>query len=48
MIDTYSKNVLVKLYDRKNALVAADILNDKVKSLGLKEQEVRIMGLLTD
>ena len=29
-IDTYSKVTMVKLYDRKNALVAADALNDKV------------------
>ena len=29
-IDTYTKVALVKLYDRKNALVAADLLNDKV------------------
>src|SRR5689334_3143363 len=29
-IDTYSKVAQVKLYDRKNALVAADMLNDKV------------------
>jgi len=29
-IDTYSKVAMVKLYDRKNALVAADMLNDTV------------------
>lgn len=29
-IDTYSKVAMVKLYDRKNALVAADMLNDQV------------------
>ncbi len=29
-IDTYSKVGFAKLYDRKNALVAADTLNDKV------------------
>jgi len=29
-IDTYSKVAFAKLYDRKNALVAADMLNDKV------------------
>jgi transposase InsO family protein len=29
-IDTYSKVAVVKLYDRKNALVAADMLNDRV------------------
>jgi hypothetical protein len=28
-IDTYTKIAFCKLYDRKNALVAADILNDK-------------------
>ena len=30
VIDTYSKVAFAKLYDRKNALVAADVLNDKV------------------
>jgi hypothetical protein len=29
-LDTYSKVAFVKLYDRKNALVAADMLNDRV------------------
>jgi len=29
-IDTYSKTAHLKLYDRKNALVSADILNDRV------------------
>ena len=29
-IDTYSKLAFAKLYDRKNALVAADLLNDQV------------------
>jgi transposase InsO family protein len=29
-IDTYCKVAFVKLYDRKNALVAADLLNDRV------------------
>jgi hypothetical protein len=28
VIDTYTKMTFTKLYDRKNALVAADILND--------------------
>ena len=31
-IDTYSKVVFCKLYDRKNTLVAANLLNDKVLS----------------
>jgi transposase InsO family protein len=47
VIDTYSKNVFVKLYDRKNALVAADILNDKVLPW-YEEQDVRILRILTD
>jgi hypothetical protein len=29
-IDTYSRVAFVKLYDRKNALCAADTLNDRV------------------
>src|ERR1051326_7170272 len=29
-IDTYAKVAFAKLYDRKNALVAADLLNDRV------------------
>jgi hypothetical protein len=29
-IDTYTKVAFAKLYDRKNALVAADMLNDRV------------------
>lgn len=29
-IDTYAKTALVKLYDRKTAITAADMLNDKV------------------
>ena len=33
VIDTYSKIGFAKLYDRKNALVAADMLNDRVVPL---------------
>ena len=29
-IDTYSKVALAKLYDRKHAITAADMLNDRV------------------
>jgi len=29
-IDTYCKMAFVKLYDRKNALVVADFLNDRI------------------
>jgi transposase InsO family protein len=46
-IDTYSKVALIKLYDRKNALVAADMLNDKVLPF-FEEQGVRLLRILTD
>lgn len=47
VIDTYSKVAFAKLYDRKNALVAADVLNDKVIPL-FEEQELRVLRILTD
>ena len=47
VIDTYSKVAFVKLYDRKNALVAADTLNDKVIPW-FEEEEVRVLRVLTD
>ncbi len=47
MIDTYSKVAFAKLYDRKNALVAADVLNDKVIPV-FEEQELRVLRILTD
>lgn len=47
VIDTYTKVAFVKLYDRKNALVAADILNDRVLPW-YEEQAVRVMRILTD
>ncbi len=46
-IDTYTKVALVKLYDRKNALVAADLLNDRVIPW-YEEQGVRLLRILTD
>lgn len=46
-IDTYSKVAQAKLYDRKNALVAADMLNDRVIPF-FEEQEVRLLRVLTD
>jgi transposase InsO family protein len=47
VIDTYSKVAFAKLYDRKNALVAADVLNDKVIPW-FEEQNVAILRVLTD
>jgi hypothetical protein len=46
-IDTYTKVAQVKLYDRKNALVAADMLNDRVLPF-FEEHEVRLLRVLTD
>ena len=46
-IDTYSKVAAAKLYDRKNALVAADTLNDQVLPF-FEEQEVPLLRILTD
>jgi transposase InsO family protein len=46
-IDTYSKVAFVKLYDRKNALVAADMLNDRVLPF-FEESDVPLLRILTD
>lgn len=46
-IDTYTRIGFAKLYDRKNALVAADILNDRVLPF-FEEQEVPLLRILTD
>jgi transposase InsO family protein len=46
-IDTYSKVAFAKLYDRKNALVAADILNDRVIPF-FDEHEIKLLRILTD
>ena len=46
-IDTYTKVAQVKLYDRKNALVAADLLNDRVIPF-YEESGIRLLRILTD
>jgi len=46
-IDTYSKVALGKVYDRKSALAAADMLNDKVVPL-FEEQGIPLLRMLTD
>ena len=46
-IDSYSKVAHVKLYDRKNALVAADLLNDIVVPF-YEEHELKVLRILTD
>jgi len=46
-IDTYSKVAFAKLYDRKNALVAAHILNDRVLPF-FEQQDIPLLRILTD
>jgi transposase InsO family protein len=46
-IDAYSKVAILKLYDRKNALVAAEILNDRVLPF-LEEHDIPLLRILTD
>ena len=46
-IDTYSKVAIVKLYDRKTPITAADLLNDRVLPF-FDSQEVKLLRVLTD
>jgi len=46
-IDTYSKVAIVKLYDRKHAITAADALNDRVLPF-FEEHDVPLLRILTD
>ena len=46
-IDTYSKVAMVKLYDRKHAITAADMLNDRVLPF-FEEHDVPLLRILTD
>src|SRR5262252_1920731 len=46
-IDTYTRVAFVKLYDRKNALVSADTLNDRVLPF-FEEQGIPLLRVLTD
>jgi transposase InsO family protein len=46
-IDTYAKVAFAKLYDRKTALTAADLLNDRVVPF-FDAQEVKLCRVLTD
>ena len=46
-IDTYAKVAFAKLYDRKNALVAADLLNDRVVPF-FEEHGIPLLRVLTD
>jgi transposase InsO family protein len=46
-VDTYSKVAFAKLYDRKNAITSADLLNDKVVPF-FEEQQIPLLRILTD
>jgi Integrase core domain/Winged helix-turn helix len=46
-IDTYSRVAMIKLYDQKNGLMAADLLNDRVVPF-FEEQGVKLQRILTD
>ena len=46
-IDTYTRVAVVKLYDRKNALTAADLLNDRVIPF-FEENDIPLLRILTD
>jgi transposase InsO family protein len=46
-VDTYTKLAVVKLYDRKNALVAADTLNDRVLPF-YEDHGISLLRILTD
>ena len=46
-IDTYSKVVCAKLYDRKTPITAADLVNDRVIPL-FESHDVKLQRILTD
>ncbi len=46
-VDTYTRVAFTKLYDRKNALVAADLLNDRVMPF-FEEHGIPLLRVLTD
>jgi transposase InsO family protein len=46
-IDTYTRVAAAKLYDRKNALIAADMLNDKVLPF-YQQYDIKLLRILTD
>jgi len=46
-VDTYAKVAFAKLYDRKNALVAADVLNERVLPF-FEEHGIPLLRVLTD
>lgn len=47
VIDTYTRVAFAKLYDRKHAITAADVLNDRVVPF-FEDNEIPILRMLTD
>ena len=47
IVDKYSIVAFAKLYDRENALAAADILNDRLIPW-FEQEDARVLRLLTD
>lgn len=46
-IDTYSKVAFAKLYDRKNAITAADMVNDQIIPF-FEQHDIPLLRILTD
>lgn len=46
-IDTYTRVAFAKLYDRKTAITAADLLNDKVLPF-FEDEQIPLLRILTD
>lgn len=46
-IDTYSRVAFAKVYDRKHAITAASLLNDRVLHF-FEEQQIPLLRVLTD
>jgi transposase InsO family protein len=46
-IDTYTRVAFAKVYDRKNAITAADLLNDRVIAF-FDQQDIPLLRVLTD
>ena len=46
-IDTYTRVAFAKLYDRKHAITAADMINDRVLPF-FEEQQIPLLRILTD
>ena len=47
VIDTYTRVAFAKLYDRKHAITAADVLNDRVVPF-FDEHQIPVLRMLTD